>query len=295
MVDKGKRKTQSSGRADIETDTSVGINLTATINPELASNNKQTNSNKKAHYGEYVIWFLILAAFLALPTWRRSREFLDAHSGMVSAIGTIAIMLLTIAYVRYSRHQWRVMDGQLGQMRQQFPEMQKSTQAAIDSAKAAKASADALINIERAWIFVDVSLVGGKVIYSSTGSQGDKEGTQMELSLRCRNVGKSPAWITQKLVHVEIIPPSNSTAIDFESLGATHLEIEPIEAGQDISSPHSLWTEGRPGNMRLTLVLGIVKYRDIFGEKRQTIRGYMLSPDERRLEPIISPDYNHYT
>jgi hypothetical protein len=48
------------------------------------------------------------------------------------------------------------MDGQLGQMRQQFPELQKSAQAAIDSATAAKANADTLINSERPWVIPEI-------------------------------------------------------------------------------------------------------------------------------------------
>src|ERR1051325_5001873 len=130
MVDKEKRETQSGDGSNIQTRTPIWIRLFTSQKPEMAREQKKSQSNHKGHYGEYVIWILILAAFITLPSYRFTREFLDAHSGMVSAIGTIEIMLLTIAYVRYSRHQWRVMDGQLGQMRQQLPEIQKSAQAA---------------------------------------------------------------------------------------------------------------------------------------------------------------------
>jgi hypothetical protein len=127
MVDKEKRETKSSSGSNIQTNTMVGVNLTATSKPELISNHKKTNTNKKAHYGEYVIWFLIALSFTGIFLYGRALDFFDKHSGAVSAVGTIAIMLLTIAYVRYSRHQWRVMEKQLALTRQQIV----NSQAAI--------------------------------------------------------------------------------------------------------------------------------------------------------------------
>jgi hypothetical protein len=145
MVDKNKRDTQTDGGAGVQPNTPIGASLIAANKPESVSITKENNPKKKGHYGEYVIWFLIPVGFLVFLSWGFTRELLDKHNGAVSAIGTIAIMLLTIAYVRYSRHQWQVMDGQLEQMRQQLPEIQKS-------AKAAQDSADVATDAQRSWL-----------------------------------------------------------------------------------------------------------------------------------------------
>jgi heme/copper-type cytochrome/quinol oxidase subunit 4 len=198
MVDKEKRETQTSSGSDIHTNTPVGVSLIASSTPESVSDDKETKSKKKAHYGEYVIWFLIVLAFVVLPTWHVTREFLDKHNGAVSAISTIAIMLLTIAYVRYSRHQWQVMDGQLGQMRQQLPELHKSAQAAIYSAKAAKTNADTLINSERPWV---IPKIRKRVTWSDSLSM-EKETLGKPIKKRyvyftfsVTNYGRTPAEI----------------------------------------------------------------------------------------------------
>jgi hypothetical protein len=38
---------------------------------------------------------------------------LDAHAGIISALATVAILVLTYFYVRYSKRQWKVMEQQL--------------------------------------------------------------------------------------------------------------------------------------------------------------------------------------
>jgi hypothetical protein len=60
----------------------------------------------------------------ALVTW------LDVHDGAVTALATVVIALLTFFYVRYARKQWEVMGQQLGEMVRQYPELQKSAEAA---------------------------------------------------------------------------------------------------------------------------------------------------------------------
>lgn len=96
----------------IQTGPTIRVNLVPTSKPESASNDKKPNPNTKTHYGEYVIWLAITAGFAVVIFWSVARDYLDKHNGSVSAFATLAIMLLTIAYVRYARHQWKVMDKQ---------------------------------------------------------------------------------------------------------------------------------------------------------------------------------------
>lgn len=58
-------------------------------------------------------------------------RFLDEHDGSITALATVAIVVLTFVYVKYSKRQWQAMNGQLEEMR-------KSTKAAQDAAETAK-------------------------------------------------------------------------------------------------------------------------------------------------------------
>jgi hypothetical protein len=128
MIDKEKREQQSGGGSNIQTHAPIWVRLFASQKPEVAGEQEESDSNHKAHYGEYVIWLLIAFGFTSLIFVRPEREYLDNHSGMVSAIGTIAIMLLTIAYVRYSRRQWHTMEGQMAEMQKRRREVADSSE-----------------------------------------------------------------------------------------------------------------------------------------------------------------------
>lgn len=86
---------------------------------------------KARKYGHYVLRFLVaIRRFLATIV-----GFLDKYDGAITALATVAIVVLTFNYVRYSKRQWEAMDGQLEVMRQQLPELQRASKAAEDAAK----------------------------------------------------------------------------------------------------------------------------------------------------------------
>lgn len=280
----------------------AGSDAGAFAAPAQNVNLHRTNEVKKTsaapQTGEIVIFVSLIVVLICLFAWRKSRIFLDAHSGSVSAIATIAIMVLTAFYVFYARSQWKVMESQLkqmigsgGQAERLILETKKSADAADMSAKAAKVSSDALARIERAWIFLDISL-DGQLVHVTTAGMNRTGG---RFAFRCRNVGKSPAWITDKILFFEIYnsgsPPKT---FDIESLGRFQYGPEPMEPGADKTDHPSWETDGMPGVGKFTLVLGVVKYHDIFGD-HITLCGYMLSPNHRELERIFGPNYNRYT
>jgi hypothetical protein len=160
------------------------------------------------------------------------------------------------------------------------------------AAEAAKASADSIINSERAWIFLDIALIGNVV----HAQQHEPHITRIRASYRYRNVGKSPAWITEMIFYSEIY---NSGSLpkkpDIGSLGPFEYGPQPFEAGGDKTCEQSWDVQGRPGSGNFTLVLGVIKYLDIFEKQRITVCGYMLSPDEKTLERIAGHEYNQYT
>src|SRR5438309_4089785 len=77
----------------------------------------------------------------AIPTW------LDSHQFLALWIEGIALLLIFI---------WDRFDsaGQHKQTLAQIEVMQRSVEASKDAAIAAKASADAIVNVERPWLLV---------------------------------------------------------------------------------------------------------------------------------------------
>jgi hypothetical protein len=166
------------------------------------------------------------------------------------------------------------------------------------AADAAKASADALINSERAWLMVDLQWEGGgrsKLVNTSSLIQG----TLVEKTAACvdsiiLNNGRSPAWIIEKRINMAIsenIPPEP----ELQLVPVSDPILEPIA-----TSGKSTWhaepgCKGKPDVGKITIIFGMIKYRDIFNKTRETRFGYMVSPG-RDLERIPSyPEYNKYT
>jgi hypothetical protein len=159
------------------------------------------------------------------------------------------------------------------------------------AAEAAKASADSIINSERAWVFLDIALKG-RVEHVQ---QHEPNITRIQASYRYRNVGRSPAWITELIFYAEIFDSGSlPKRPDIESFGPFEYGPLPFEAGGDKTCEQSWDVQGKPGSGKFTLVLGVIKYLDIFGKQRMTVCGYALSPDEKRLERIAGPGYNQY-
>jgi hypothetical protein len=81
-------------------------------------------------------------------------RFLDAHAGVISALATVAIVFLTVFYVKYSKRQWKVMQKQLDLS-------------------------------ERPWVSADVSIAQPLVF--------DQRGGVTAIRVRLKNVGHSVA------------------------------------------------------------------------------------------------------
>lgn len=163
-----------------------------------------------------------------------------------------------------------------------------TAKAAIRSASAAKASADALISSERAWVMVDVEL------YSIRGDGLKYETTKVDMRLTYTNVGKTPAWITEKSIRFALVDTTPDPP-DFDSI--TPFQSRPQWLQTSYSEERDLEHEGyqlqHAGNLRI--IYGRIKYRDIFGKERMTTFGYDidLNDEAKRIgEPAA---YNENT
>ncbi len=155
----------------------------------------------------------------------------------------------------------------------------------------------ALINSERAWIMVDVDRVPG--VGGLTDLQGIEmgvgpvrtEGTGFRARIVCRNDGKTPAWITEKRAGLDILD-SIPESPDWSRTTQIQVAPEPISVGQE-SKPHDETLFSKRGRAlgKITILYGIVKYRDPFGANRSTSFGYRVQ-DDGSLERLPNPKYN---
>jgi hypothetical protein len=139
---------------------------------------------------------------------------------------------------------------------EQTGQTKKATEAARDSAKAAMLNAQAVINSERAWMFVELAvptdIAGAKTIYD----------------ISCVNRGKTPARITDcRIGYCFVDDPENLSlkAADYHPAVMPFPTVKASDNGfrVDRIHPGAKWTERKPGDDFL-MYFGYVLYEDIF-------------------------------
>lgn len=209
---------------------------------------------------------------------------------------SLAIWLEGLALVAIFGLELKEYKRQGRERKEQREESAAQIKIAQDSADAAKASADALINIERAWIEVYLSLGPEPSIIENTRAV-DPVHTTVSLEFVCTNYGKTPAWINTKQIGMMIlrehiaVPNIRPTETSFPLIGP-----ELVAAGADLSHEGHVECEGRITKGHPALVYGEVSYRDIFHKHRTTTFGYWITEDKKveRL-PFLYPAYNEHT
>jgi hypothetical protein len=91
------------------------ISGTLTYPPASASSAQTQNASERAKKGKHIMRFFI-AVWIRI---KRIFGFCDRHDGSITALATVAIVILTAFYVGYSKRQWIAMKGQLDQMKSQ--------------------------------------------------------------------------------------------------------------------------------------------------------------------------------
>ena len=156
-------------------------------------------------------------------------------------------------------------------------------------------------NAQRAWLMVDVEhdatkWADGKVhILEGGGTGGDT--TSFHAVLVCRNEGSSPGWIDEKRVKFEIVSslPHRPNLESAQSIQAGPRPIGPGQGPSHMDSWHFVAEAmGHQKQGEMTVIYGLVKYRDIFSRRRETTFGYrVLNGELTRLEGY--PEYNKNT
>jgi len=169
---------------------------------------------------------------------------------------------------------------------------------AAQSAEAALLNARALINAERAWIMADVNWEPRCMGLMRSESSGGRTTTNARVNVSFRNKGRTPAWITEIAIKMQVTNAGPSQQPDTK--GAEML-YGPIPLVPDEEHPHvrtfEISADGWPDKGWATLIYGVVKYRDVFAENRpdrETWFGYRVT-SERSLERMAHPEYNKNT
>lgn len=168
-------------------------------------------------------------------------------------------------------------------------ETRRAARAAEKSAEAASLNATALINAERAWIIARVDWRDPRTRLIRGDSSGGKVTTGAFVNVLFQNEGRTPAWITEIAIKMQVTNAGPSRQPD---MGGAEVLYGPIPLVQDTEEPHirtfDLIADGWPDTGWTALIYGVVKYRDVLTEDRhlpdrETWFGYWVTPG---LEPV---------
>lgn len=189
-------------------------------------------------------------------------------------------------------------------------EVRRQAVATEDAATAAKNSAQAVINAERAWVMADLDFSPGFGLTKVT--RDGIEHTVAKVELRIYNCGPTPAWVFEQWIRLRVdnfvvasateYPVPQFPEIADQGNRATlrttvgNYSILPMVNGQDqIKWTADVSDEGwaTPDNGLYVHIFGIVRYRDAFSHLRETYFGYGIFKGE--LERMPSEAYNKNT
>ncbi len=124
MVDEAKTGEEGHKSQIKESSTSSIAGIPNGDAKQIHSHGQTQNTSKARQYASYIVRpFVTIGRFI-----KKGFLLADRHNGGITALATVAIVVLTIFYVRYSRGQWRVMRQQLTEM-QSTSALQKKTAA----------------------------------------------------------------------------------------------------------------------------------------------------------------------
>ncbi len=163
-----------------------------------------------------------------------------------------------------------------------------------------KRQTDALISGNRSWVTVDVEKIPGigGIMDGSGHEMGvgplRTESTAFRARIICRNDGKTPAWITKKQAGLDIVD-TVPEAPDWSRTVITHVTPEQLLVGQ-VGKPtdETLYSKRGRALGKMTILYGLVTYRDPFGENKTTSFGYYVR-DDGSLERLPHRKYNQNT
>ena len=152
-------------------------------------------------------------------------------------------------------------------------------------------------NSERAWLLADLGWYQKSLnLVNCTSSLNGpvRETTQANISLNCRNEGKSPAWIDKVSARMQMVSEVRLPSVAEGTL-THHGTMEPLGANQHGSYHLKLNCDGHRGQHDYLSVFVVVDYHDIFGIARKTTVGYCVNPAGGLRHLLEFPKLNQNT
>lgn len=163
-----------------------------------------------------------------------------------------------------------------------------------------KKQTNALIGGNRSWITVEVEKVPGVGgLMDGSGMQMGvgplrTESTGFRARIICRNDGKAPAWITKKQAGLDIVDtvPENP---DWTRTNIIQETPEQLLVGQ-VGKPMDETLISKRGRAagKITILYGLITYRDPFGDGKTASFGYCVR-DDGSLQRLPNSKYNQNT
>lgn len=216
---------------------------------------------------------------------------------LIAAIATVALAVIGYVAAKAALGTLRVIQEQTGHLR-------TAAKSAADSAQAASNNTKVLIDIERAWLIPD-----GPVIPKSLPAYRLAPVQTETLTVKIRNFGRTPAWITDLSLDFEVLDNTNIEEFtDAQIPEPDHPSARPVPSGkkEELSKEwnirsSSILDDIQAGRKHL-YVFGYVQYRTAMSKELSCSHfcfhyfryrradgnfeeGWMLEP----------PTANHYT
>ena len=115
---------------------------------------------------------------------------------------------------------------------------------------------------------------------SSVKDQENRTYTSASIPFVYANQGKTIGWIDEKLACFEIIANLPDFP-DYLTLGALDSAPEWIGVKAHGHLDKTLDADGQEGHGHMSLIWGLIKYRDAFDERQETVFGFRIAPDRR--------------
>jgi len=164
--------------------------------------------------------------------------------------------------------------------------------AAIRTLGAIKAQGEHTKNSERAWLMVDLEWAPGFSSPQDTANESFEPFTSVPFRLRCSNDGGTPCWIIEKRGCAQIVD-SVPAKPDLQKMHTMQFSPEPIKSGKEsIPTDGAMECRGHLNDSQTLIIYGVVRYRDVFSEDRETFWGYYWKLGHGPgLPRLAEPDY----
>ena len=272
--------------------------LTANEGENWTYDQQQTEATKETRilglsrdgFAQVLVSFIlaIITGIYAFLTWRMLHKVGAQVEIMQKQVSNAGEQLIASMVSNNAMFQ------QIGHMQKANEQTGRLIEEARISADAAKASADALVNSERAWLMIDVEPFQSERVPIFTSA----DDTTAMLDVIATNAGRSPAWIIQHFQRFQILETIPAVP-DFEKDKTGDIYSIPVAPRWSIyrSKRCELTAEGHRTDYdrKQAIVHGLIRYRDIFGKDRWTTYGFYVSRTGRLERMADFPEYNKGT